>query len=112
MRLGEAKNKLFVSSSRVALRTRLAPRVKCRVCLAWFIKRLLCRLVLVGCANKPSLVRAGKLRGDWGGSNENFSRGFAAQYCARENRHVMQAIDFRVFIHACSVVISDNCRNL
>ena len=86
VRLGEAKNKLFFSSPRVALRTRLAPCVKCRVCLAWFIKRLLCRLVLVGCANKPSWVRAGKLRGDWGGSNENFSRGFAAQYCARENR--------------------------
>ena len=35
---------MFFSSPRLAIRSRLALRVKCRVRLAWLIKRLLCRL--------------------------------------------------------------------
>ena len=44
-RRGEEKNKFF-SSPRLALRARVALRAKYRVCPAWLMKRLSCRLWL------------------------------------------------------------------
>ena len=43
--IGLVTGALFLSSPRLALYTRFALLAKCRVCLSWLIKRLLCRLV-------------------------------------------------------------------
>ena len=51
--------------------------------------------VLVGRANKPRWARAVKLRGFLFFSllRRSFARAFAAQWCARRNRHATQAAD-------------------
>ena len=51
--------------------------------------------VLVGRANKPRWARAVKLRGFLFFSllRRSFARAFAAQWCARQNRHATQAAD-------------------
>ena len=60
---------LFFSSPRLAIRARPTLRAKCRVRLAWLIKRLLCRLIITSPDKKMSGTKTNDHRGKqapWG----------------------------------------------
>ena len=51
---------LFFSSPRLAIRARPTLRAKCRVRLAWLIKRLLCRLIITSLDKKKNVWNGNK----------------------------------------------------
>ena len=52
--------KLFFSSPRLAIRARPTLRERCRVRLAWLIKRLLCRLIIITSPDKKNVWNENK----------------------------------------------------